>query len=342
MQVDNNRNVAKKNISQSFRGILRVSPYDNNDDGGMISDTPLPIADSMGNETTIKVCPERTVLHTHTRLQGDVYIGEEEVDTDCAKITTDHPEYQDILMGDPDKNYSLYNLRKYIDSYIKSFIEENFVMEQLVPVGTIIWTAMSRPTRDLHLLPEEYRDWYLFCDGAQLPGQKYPELCKLINGSVTTTFHLPDLRNKFIRGYSWTQTEVNDATEGSFTIPAHMAGTIELPATNMYPLKANSDETSILGDFDVSIGNAGHYYSSGAFSLSYSPQVNRPSHKGKLSHVRMARIALNANNLFDNLNIEARETHPYNITLVPLIKARSHSTAKITNLTTFDPENARG
>lgn len=340
MQVDNNRNVAKKNISQSFRGILRVSPYDNNDDGGMISDTPLPIADSMGNETTIKVCPERTVLHTHTRFQGNVYIGEEEVDTDCAKITTDHPEYQDILMGDPDKNYSLYNLRKYIDNYIKSFIEENFVMEQLVPVGTIIWTALG--AADTGRLPEEYRDWYLICDGATLSGSTYPELCKIITGSTSGTFKLPDLRNKFIRGYSDIQTNVDNATEGSFTIPTHAPYTVEIPATNMYPIKANSNETSILGDFDVSIGNSGHYYSSGAFSWTRSPRVNRPSHKGSLPHVPMMRVALNANNFFDNLRIEAKETHPYNITLVPLIKVRSHSTAKITNLTTFNPENARG
>ena len=53
----NNRDVAKKPISKSFRGILRVSPADDGSDTG-IGLTPVPVADSMGNNSALSIGTE--------------------------------------------------------------------------------------------------------------------------------------------------------------------------------------------------------------------------------------------------------------------------------------------
>jgi microcystin-dependent protein len=65
----------------------------------------------------------------------------------------------------------------------------------LMPTGVILpYTASSAPTG------------YLTCDGSQVNRVTYADLYAIIgtkygNGDGSTTFHLPDLRGRFLRGY---------------------------------------------------------------------------------------------------------------------------------------------
>ena len=62
-------------------------------------------------------------------------------------------------------------------------------------MGTVIYYAASTPP-----------DGYLECDGSEVSRTAYAELYNVIgtlygSGDGSTTFHLPDLRAEFIRGY---------------------------------------------------------------------------------------------------------------------------------------------
>lgn len=70
-----------------------------------------------------------------------------------------------------------------------------------VPIGTLIWYASTRTPSG-----------WLPCDGSTVKRRQYPSLFSVIGttfgiGDGTTTFNLPDLTNKFIRGWG----PVNDA-----------------------------------------------------------------------------------------------------------------------------------
>lgn len=68
----------------------------------------------------------------------------------------------------------------------------------VIPVGSVIWLATTRAVPG-----------YLVCDGAAIRRQQFINLFRAIGttfgaGDGTTTFNLPDLRGKFIRGWGAT------------------------------------------------------------------------------------------------------------------------------------------
>jgi microcystin-dependent protein len=65
----------------------------------------------------------------------------------------------------------------------------------VVPIGSLIWYASGR-------IPSGW----LLCDGTQVKRKQYPKLFSAIGvtfgaGNGSTTFNLPDLRGKFVRGW---------------------------------------------------------------------------------------------------------------------------------------------
>lgn len=64
--IIDNRNVGKKEISQSFRGILRISPDANGEDTGIDVTETMTVSDSLGNPTTISVSQSETKISNIT------------------------------------------------------------------------------------------------------------------------------------------------------------------------------------------------------------------------------------------------------------------------------------
>ncbi|WP_235914192.1 phage tail protein [Curvivirga aplysinae] len=70
----------------------------------------------------------------------------------------------------------------------------------IVPAGTILWSAMGTPPNA-----------YLYCDGSEVSRETYSDLFDAIGdlygaGDGSTTFNLPDLRGRFVRGWDDTGT----------------------------------------------------------------------------------------------------------------------------------------
>ena len=178
----NNRDVAKKPISKSFRGILRVSPADNGSDTG-IGLTPVPVADSMGNNSVLSIGTEHIEVQkeivSQTQLRDKITFGTQ------TNVPTVAPAKNNILIGDNAGNYEHQDLIE----IIKQFVTDNQIMEQTVPVGTVIPVAIAQ--KDLNLLPQRFRDYYDFADGQNrhsLTGQEYnfdnfPDLYQMVVGT---------------------------------------------------------------------------------------------------------------------------------------------------------------
>lgn len=178
----NNRDVAKKPISKSFRGILRVSPADDGSDTG-IGLTPVPVADSMGNNSALSIGTEHIEVQkeivSQTQLRDKITFGTQ------TNVPTVAPAKNNILIGDNAGNYEHQDLIE----IIKQFVTDNQIMEQTVPVGTVIPVAIAQ--KDLNLLPQRFRDYYDFADGQNrhsLTGQEYnfdnfPDLYRMVVGT---------------------------------------------------------------------------------------------------------------------------------------------------------------
>ena len=178
----NNRDVAKKPISKSFRGILRVSPADDGSDTG-IGLTPVPVADSMGNNSALSIGTEHIEVQkeivSQTQLRDKITFGTQ------TNVPTVAPAKNNILIGDNAGNYEHQDLIE----IIKQFVTDNQIMEQTVPVGTVIPVAVAQ--KDLNLLPQRFRDYYDFADGQNrhsLTGQEYnfdnfPDLYRMVVGT---------------------------------------------------------------------------------------------------------------------------------------------------------------
>lgn len=183
----NNRDVAKKPISKSFRGILRVSPADDGSDTG-IGLTPVPVADSMGNNSALSIGTEHIEVQkeivSQTQLRDKITFGTQ------TNVPTVAPAKNNILIGDNTGNYEHQDLIK----IIKQFVTDNQIMEQTVPVGTIIPVAIAQ--KDLNLLPQRFRDYYDFADGQNrhsLTGQEYnfdnfPDLYRMVVGTSRLSY----------------------------------------------------------------------------------------------------------------------------------------------------------
>ena len=183
----NNRDVAKKPISKSFRGILRVSPADDGSDTG-IGLTPIPVADSMGNNSALSIGTEHIEVQkeivSQTQLRDKITFGTQ------TNVPTVAPAKNNILIGDNAGNYEHQDLIE----IIKQFVTDNQIMEQTVPVGTIIPVAIAQ--KDLNLLPQRFRDYYDFADGQNrhsLTGQEYnfdnfPDLYRMVVGTSRLSY----------------------------------------------------------------------------------------------------------------------------------------------------------
>ena len=183
----NNRDVAKKPISKSFRGILRVSPADDGSDTG-IGLTPVPVADSMGNNSALSIGTKHIEVQkeivSQTQLRDKITFGTQ------TNVPTVAPAKNNILIGDNAGNYEHQDLIE----IIKQFVTDNQIMEQTVPVGTIIPVAIAQ--KDLNLLPQRFRDYYDFADGQNrhsLTGQEYnfdnfPDLYRMVVGTSRLSY----------------------------------------------------------------------------------------------------------------------------------------------------------
>ena len=183
----NNRDVAKKPISKSFRGILRVSPADDGSDTG-IGLTPVPVADSMGNNSALSIGTEHIEVQkeivSQTQLRDKITFGTQ------TNVPTVAPAKNNILIGDNAGNYEHQDLIE----IIKQFVTDNQIMEQTVPVGTVIPVAIAQ--KDLNLLPQRFRDYYDFADGQNrhsLTGQEYnfdnfPDLYRMVVGTSRLSY----------------------------------------------------------------------------------------------------------------------------------------------------------
>jgi phage-related tail fiber protein len=118
-------------------------------------------------------------------------------------------------------------------------------------VGAVFFFAKSTP-------PEHA----LACDGAAVSRAAYPELFRAIGttfgaGDGSTTFNLPDLRGKFVRGTGGNAAALGVA-QGDATAPngiylemqraiSLQTGSIVIPTVNggnnLYPFNANGDAT---------------------------------------------------------------------------------------------------
>ena len=183
----NNRDVAKKPISKSFRGILRVSPADDGSDTG-IGLTPVPVADSMGNNSVLSIGTEHIEVQkeivSQTQLRDKITFGTQ------TNVPTVAPAKNNILIGDNAGNYEHQDLIE----IIKQFVTDNQIMEQTVPVGTVIPVAIAQ--KDLNLLPQRFRDYYDFADGQNrhsLTEQEYnfdnfPDLYRMVVGTSRLSY----------------------------------------------------------------------------------------------------------------------------------------------------------
>ena len=145
---------------------------------------------------------------------------------------------------------------------------------KIVPVGSIYWYASTT-------VP----DGFLLCDGSNIGRTDYASLFAVIGtvfgtGDGSTTFSLPDLRAKFVRGAG-----INGSYNATF------GQTQEATLINTY----HQDSASASGLFNQGIYNSDYRHSSG--SASFSTQAYPTASSVYLDAVR-----------------------PYNIALTPIIK----------------------
>ena len=269
----NNRDVAKKPISKSFRGILRVSPADNGSDTG-IGLTPVPVADSMGNNSVLSIGTEHIEVQkeivSQTQLRDKITFGTQ------TNVPTVAPAKNNILIGDNAGNYEHQDLIE----IIKQFVTDNQIMEQTVPVGTVIPVAIAQ--KDLNLLPQRFRDYYDFADGQNrhsLTGQEYnfdnfPDLYRMVVGTSRLSYKRLRLSLPIIAASLFhennitalTKLEINSLqAQGDldFELVKNelQLSNIEFNTTDTFenpPVKISWQQTGRIINYEQSIGQATH------------------------------------------------------------------------------------
>ena len=314
------RNVSKKEISKSFRGILRVSPGEDKADTGLEEITEKVISDSIGNESTLFLGQKSASITNFT--VNNLKVPSELTFNTITKVDTSVPKENEILIGDGNNNYTIKDLLE----IIKNELIKYNIFASIVPVGTIFYSAMK--SRDINNLPEIYRNDYLIPNGQSLSATVYPELFQVLGytfGGSGSNFNLPNLNNKFIRS-AGDAVYIND--EGGYTIPNHNPGNIENPQTNSYLTKLIINNAS--GTFGIynsmpqdnpplwskpGAAPTGCFYQTGVGGWAGNEGKNRRSQT-------WGQIGMNLAINIDPSLLVPRETRPYNITLVPLIKIR--------------------
>lgn len=269
----NNRDVAKKPISKSFRGILRVSPADDGSDTG-IGLTPVPVADSMGNNSVLSIGTEHIEVQkeivSQTQLRDKITFGTQ------TNVPTVAPAKNNILIGDNAGNYEHQDLIE----IIKQFVTDNQIMEQTVPVGTVIPVAIAQ--KDLNLLPQRFRDYYDFADGQNrhsLTGQEYnfdnfPDLYRMVVGTSRLYYKRLRLSLPIIAASLFhennitalTKLEINSLqAQGdlNFELVKNelQLSNIEFNTTDTFenpPVKISWQQTGRIINYEQSIGQATH------------------------------------------------------------------------------------
>ena len=147
-----------------------------------------------------------------------------------ADVPTSKPEYLEMLVGDKNGNY--------IKRLLSDILKDIDVMQSLVPIGTVTYSAM-KTAQITNLRPVELQQYYMIAHGQQLLKTAYPDLYTVIGGTygeTATHFRLPDLQNKFVRAATphgdTAGTLIESDSEGNFTIPSHIPGTTENYSTN--------------------------------------------------------------------------------------------------------------
>lgn len=269
----NNRDVAKKPISKSFRGILRVSPADDGSDTG-IGLTPVPVADSMGNNSALSIGTEHIEVQkeivSQTQLRDKITFGTQ------TNVPTVAPAKNNILIGDNAGNYEHQDLIE----IIKQFVTDNQIMEQTVPVGTVIPVAIAQ--KDLNLLPQRFRDYYDFADGQNrhsLTGQEYnfdnfPDLYRMVVGTSRLSYKRLRLSLPIIAASLFHQNNITALTKleiNSLQAQGDLdfelvknelqLSNIEFNTTDTFenpPVKISWQQTGRIINYEQSIGQATH------------------------------------------------------------------------------------
>ena len=269
----NNRDVAKKPISKSFRGILRVSPADDGSDTG-IGLTPVPVADSMGNNSVLSIGTEHIEVQkeivSQTQLRDKITFGTQ------TNVPTVAPAKNNILIGDNAGNYEHQDLIE----IIKQFVTDNQIMEQTVPVGTVIPVAIAQ--KDLNLLPQRFRDYYDFADGQNrhsLTGQEYnfdnfPDLYRMVVGTSRLSYKRLRLSLPIIAASLFHENNITTLTKleiNSLQAQGDLdfelvknelqLSNIEFNTTDTFenpPVKISWQQTGRIINYEQSIGQATH------------------------------------------------------------------------------------
>lgn len=128
----------------------------------------------------------------------------------------------------------------------------NEINTKIIPTGTVFWLASET-------IPEDF----LVCDGASVSREDYASLFSVIGTAFgsddNTTFKLPDLRAKFIRGAG--------ASNGyNATFGATQEATAEIPRAMRAPLNYDK-EGSYSTDSYVDGGGTGNPIPKEAYSM---------------------------------------------------------------------------
>ena len=201
MTIDS-RVVSKQLIARSFRGILRISPNEIND-GLIDSDLStglFPVSDSNGNTSPLSLSTERVKINSPLEIDHLTSTSENNIinidspanfnsslSVKNIEIDTDNTNNGNILIVENNK-YVSKNLLEHLANF-------------LVPVGTIIaYAGLKLPTG------------WLVCDGSEITRVDYPALYDLLSelSSDDDSVKLPDLRDKFIRGYDNRQDNIRE------------------------------------------------------------------------------------------------------------------------------------
>ncbi len=103
-------------------------------------------------------------------------------------------------------------------------------LETMVPIGTIM--AYGGDVRNADVVKELQSQGWLVCDGMQVKRDDYPALFKAVGtsfgaGDGKTTFHLPDMRGRFLRG-----VDVEDVNKANWRDPDHDTRVESAPGGN--------------------------------------------------------------------------------------------------------------
>lgn len=167
------------------------------------------------------------------------------------------------------------SLNKTVNPVIEALIGNIVAIKAYsVPTGSIFWHAAATPPSG-----------HLICDGSEISRTDYANLFNIIGttfgeGDGETTFALPDLRAKFVRGAG--QSDIYSATFGS------TQGATSVALSTTIPLTSDVHTKMSMKNYDASIS------SDTLISVSRSGQIGTTNEGG---YVR-----------------------PYNITLTPIIK----------------------